>query len=104
MITQEDLNRAAERLSDKIKKLPADDPLLKRLEAGTTEFMRSRGFDIGTFAGCKAALAWLETARVEDAFAEGPEKIDNPADWYLGEARLDGMKTILRARLAAFRS
>ena len=93
-----ELDLAAEQLAERMKTLPVDDPFMKHLEARTAEFLRSRGFDISTLAGCKGALAWLESAKVEEAFVDAGE-IESSADWYIGEARLDGMKRIVENRL-----
>lgn len=150
-MTQTDINAAAERLADRIKTVDIDDPLMKHLEAAAADFLLSRGFDISTCIGCKAALEWLRSARVEDAFwptdcgqdhsdpldkncgqdaadpvdnvdsytADQTEQgdkvengktrnvgnrsgVDNAADWYIGEARLDGMIRILQARIDTY--
>ena len=93
-----ELDNAAERLADRVKTLPADDPLIRKLEIGSAEFLRTKGFDISTRTGCLGALAWLDAAGVEDAFADGG-KVESAADWYIGEARLDGMKRIVENRL-----
>ena len=97
-MTEQQLSVAAERLAEDIKTVPLSDPLLRHLEAAATEFFRSKGFDISILPGCKAALMWLERAKVEEAFwDEG--NVDNTADWYLAEARLDGMRRIMAHRL-----
>ena len=90
---------AAERLADRIRTADLSDPILKKLELASVEFLQAKGFDIGTPAGCRAALIWLESAPVEEAFWEQDGKVDNAADWYIGEARLDGMKRIVEERI-----
>ena len=95
------LDKAAERLSSWIKAIPTDDPLLRKIAA--EEFFRSKGYDISTLAGCKAALIWLETAQVSDAFWEGGA-IDNATDWYIGEARLEALSKALQARLVTIQN
>lgn len=106
-MTEEQLSEAAEKLADRIRTLPAGDPLLRRLEAGSVEFLRGKGFDVGTRGGCLAALAWLEEARVEDAYwsealSGEQEEIRCAADWYIGEARIEGMRRILERRLREY--
>ena len=93
-----------------------NNPLLRHLDAVTPEFLRSKGFDISTKVGCIAALQFLSSARVEEAFWEDPsspnyeqgqdgagtaggDEIRTAADWYIGEARLDGMRRIVENRL-----
>lgn len=93
------MEKAAERLGDRIKHADMTDPILRHMDAA--EFLRNKGFDISTFVGCKGALVWLEEAKVEDAFWE-EGKIDNAADWYLGEARIEAMKKIVQDRLEAW--
>ena len=93
---------SAEALADRMKSADADDPLLIRLAGDAEEFLRNRGFDISTPAGCKAAEQWLSVARVEDAFWEDNEPVTNAADWYLGEARLEGMMKIVRSRIEKY--
>ena len=90
---------AAERLAERIRTADLSDPILKKLELASAEFLQAKGFDIGTPAGCRAALVWLESAPVEEAFWERDGKVDNAADWYIGEARLDGMKRIVKERI-----
>jgi hypothetical protein len=90
---------AAEKLADWIRTADLSDPILKKLELASVEFLRSKGFDISTQVGCKAALSWLESAPVEEAFWEQDGKVDNAADWYIGEARLDGMRRIVEERI-----
>ena len=97
-MTEQQLSIAAENLAADIKKMDISDPLLRHLEAVAGEFFRSKGFDISTRPECIAALKWLEEARVEEAFwDEGG--VDNAADWYLGEARLEGMRRVIEHRL-----
>ncbi len=96
-----EIERAAESLADRIKNMSADDPLLKHLEASSNEFLRSRGFDISTKPGCIAAIEWLRASRVEEAFWDD-DKIDTAADWYIGEARIDGMIKVLENRIHQF--
>ena len=96
-----DINEAAERMATRIQQMPADDPLLRKLELASADFLRSRGFDISKRAGCVAALNWLRRARVEDIFWEGGA-VDNAADWYIGEARIDGMIRALENRLEKY--
>lgn len=97
-MTEKQVSSAAENLAAKIKKMDISDPLLRHLEAAAGEFLRLKGFDISTRPGCIAALKWLEEAKVEEAFwDEGG--VDNAADWYLGEARLDGMQRVIEHRL-----
>ena len=90
---------AAERLAERIRTGDLSDPILKKLELVSVEFLRAKGFDIGTKVGCQAALAWLESAAVEEGFWEQDGKVDNAADWYIGEARLDGMRRIVEERI-----
>ena len=97
-----EIERAAESLADLIKNMSADDPLLKHLEASSNEFLRSRGFDISTKPGCIAALEWLRASRVEEAFWDDDEKIETAVDWYIGEARIDGMIKVLENRIRQF--
>ena len=59
---------AAERLAERIRTADLSDPILKKLELANVEFLQAKGFDIGTPAGCRAALAWLENAPVKEAF------------------------------------
>lgn len=96
-----EIERAAESLADRIKNMSADDPLLKHLEASSNEFLRSRGFDISTKPGCIAAIEWLRVSCVEEAFWDD-DKIDTAADWYIGEARIDGMIKVLENRIHQF--
>ena len=96
-----EIERAAESLADRIRNMSADDPLLKHLEASSNEFLRSRGFDISTKPGCIAAIEWLRASRVEEAFWDD-DKIDTAADWYIGEARIDGMIKVLENRIHQF--
>ena len=97
-MTEQQLSTATENLAAKIKKMDISDPLLRHLEAAAGEFFRSKGFDISTRPGCIAALKWLEEAKVEDAFwDEGG--VDSAVDWYLGEARLDGMRRVIEHRI-----
>ena len=96
-----EIERAAESLADRIKNMSADDPLLKHLEASSNEFLRSSGFDISTKPGCIAAIEWLRASRVEEAFWDD-DKIDTAADWYIGEARIDGMIKVLENRIHQF--
>ena len=96
-----EIERAAESLADRIKNMSADDPLLKHLEASSNEFLRSREFDISTKPGCIAAIEWLRASRVEEAFWDD-DKIDTAADWYIGEARIDGMIKVLENRIHQF--
>ena len=97
-MTEQQLSTAAENLAAKIKKMDISDSLLRHLEAATGEFLRLKGFDISTRPGCIAALKWLEGAKVEEAFWEDGS-VDNAADWYLGEAHLDGMQRVIEHRL-----
>ena len=90
------LDAAAEKLSARIRSMDPDDQFLKHLDADS--FLRARGFDIGTVAGCKGALLWLDEADVEDAFWDNG-KIDNAADWYIGEGRLDALRIVVAGRL-----
>ena len=97
-MTEQQVSNAAENLAVDIKKMDISDPLLRHLETAAGEFLRSKGFDISTRPGCIAALKWLEGAKVEEAFwDEG--NVDNAADWYLGKARLDGMRRVIEHRL-----
>lgn len=93
-----ELNHAAEKLAMNIKTLPLSDPILRHLEAAAAEFLHSKGFDISTRPGCIAALAWLDEAKVEEAFWN-EDGVSTAADWYIGEARLDGMRRIIERRL-----
>ena len=94
------LAAAAEKMADHIRNAPLTDAVLRHLEAASGEFLRSRGFDISTPAGCRGALLYLRSCRVEDAFLEDESApVDNAADWYLGEARLDGMIRIVEERI-----
>jgi len=93
-----ELNHAAEKLAVNIKTLPLSDPILRHLEAAAAEFLHSKGFDISTRPGCIAALAWLDGAKVEEAFWDG-DGVSTAADWYIGEARLDGMRRVIEHRL-----
>ena len=96
--TTEMMANYAEALNEYIRNAAADDELLKTFEEPTEQFLKEKGFDLSTLAGLKAAQVWLEKARPEDAFAtEGP--IDNEVDWHMGEARLDGMLKIVKARI-----
>lgn len=97
-MTEQQLSNAAENLAEDIKKMDIADPLLRHLEAAAGEFLRAKGFDISTRPGCVAALKWLEEARVEEAFWE-EGSVDNAANWYLGEARLEGMRRVIEHRL-----
>lgn len=96
------VSASAEALAERIKSADADDPLLIRLAGDAEAFLRNRGFDISTPAGCKAAEQWLSSARVEDAFWEDNKPVTNAADWYLGEARLEGMMKIVRSRIGKY--
>ena len=96
-----EMDRAAESLANRIRNSAPDDPLLKHLEAASAEFLRSRGFDISTRAGCAGALAWLQSARAEEVFWD-EEEIENAASWYIGEARIDGMIKIIRNRMREY--
>ena len=96
-----EMDKAAEAISERIQTLPPDDPLLKHLEASSAEFLRQKGFDISTRPGCLAALAWLRSIRVEEAFWDEGD-IETAADWYIGEARIDGMIRVLENRLHRF--
>ena len=97
-MTEQQLSIAAEELSSLIKTIPLSDPLLRHLEVAATEFLRSKGFDISTRPGCIAALRWLEGAKVKEAFWDEGD-VDNAADWYIAEARLDGMRRVVEERL-----
>ena len=97
-MTEKQVSSAAENLAAKIKKMDISDPLLRHLEAAAGEFLRLKGFDISARPGCIAALKWLEGAKVEEVFWEDGS-VDNAADWYLGEARLDGMRRVIEHRL-----
>ena len=59
---------AAEGLAERIRTADLSDPILKKLELANVEFLQAKGFDIGTPAGCRAALAWLENAPVKETF------------------------------------
>ena len=101
-MNEQQLSDAAERLAAEIRTLPLSDPLLRHLDAAAPEFLRSRGFDISTRPGCIAALRWLGGARVEEVFWKetGEEgAVDNAADFYLAEARLDGLRRVVEERL-----
>jgi len=53
---------------------------------------------LSNLAGLKKAQAWLENAKVEDAFySEGP--IENAIDWHVGEARIAAMLKVVKARI-----
>lgn len=93
-----ELNHAAETLAMNIKTLPLSDPILRHLEAAAAEFLHSKGFDISTRPGCIAALAWLDEAKMEEAFWD-EDGVSTAADWYIGEARLDGMRRIIERRM-----
>ena len=97
-----EIERAAESLADRMKNLSPDDPLLKHLEASSVEFLRSKGFDISTKPGCVAAVEWLRSSRVEEAFWDEDEKIGTAVDWYIGEARIDGLIKVLENRIQQF--
>ena len=105
---EQQLAAAAEALSDRAKTAPLSDPLLRHLEAVAPEFLRSKGFDVGTRAGCLAALRFLRSAKVEEAFwnetaiPEEGSGVNNAADWYIGEARLDRMRRVIEHRLEEF--
>ena len=100
-MTEQQLSNAAEKLAGDIKKMVITDPMFRHLEAAAGEFLRAKGFDISTRPGCVAALKWLEEARVEEAFWE-EGSVDNAANWYLGEARLEGMRRVIEHRLKDF--
>ena len=74
-----------------MKKLSPDDPLMKHLE----------GFDTSTKPGGLAAIEWLKSRGVEEAFWDD-DKIETAADWYIGEARIDGMIKVLENRIHRF--
>lgn len=97
-----EIERAAESLADRMKNLSPEDPLLKHLEASSAEFLRARGFDISTRPGCIAAIAWLKSSRVEEAFWDDDDRIETAADWYIGEARIDGLIKVLESRIQQF--
>lgn len=96
-----EIEKAAESLADRVKKLSPDDPLMKHLEASSAEFLRSKGFDTSTKPGCLAAIEWLKSRGVEEAFWDD-DKIETAADWYIGEARIDGMIKVLENRIHRF--
>ena len=93
----DELDHAAEKLSERMKKIDSDSPLLKKLDAAP--FLAAKGFNIGTLAGCKGALQWLDEARVEDAFWENDGPIDNAVDWYIGEGRIEALRKYVLNRL-----
>ena len=96
--TTEEFNKYAEALNEYIKSATVDDELLKSFEEPTEQFLKEKGFDLSTLAGLKAAQVWLEKAQPADAYVtEGP--IDNAVDWHMGEARLDGMLKIVKAKI-----
>ena len=96
------IDKAAESMAERIRTLPPDDPLLKHLEASSAEFLRSRGFDTSTRAGCTAAVEWLRSCRVEEAFWDEDSRIGTAADWYIGEARIDGLIKVLENRIRQY--
>ena len=99
--TMETFSSYAEALNEYIRNATVDDELLKSFEDPTEQFLKEKGFDLSTLAGLKAAQVWLEKAQPADAFVtEGP--IDNAVDWHMGEARLDGMLKIVKAKIQRF--
>ena len=70
-----EIEKAAESLADRVKKLSPDNPLMKHLEASSAEFLRSKGFDTSTKPGCLAAIEWLKSRGVEEAFWERDGKV-----------------------------
>lgn len=84
--------------SEHIRQADADDEFVAGLGEATDQFLAEKGFDLPTLAGLKAAQAWLEKAKVEEAFwSEGP--IENAIDQHMGEARIAAMLKIVKARI-----
>ena len=83
---------------DYIKKADVDDEYVAAIGESTEAFLREKGFDITTLAGCKAAQKWLESAKPKDAFwTEG--EITDPMDQYMGEARIADMLKFVKDRI-----
>ena len=97
-IDMDELASYVQMMNEHMKNASMDDEFMVAMDEVTVREMAEKGFDINTLTGCKAAQAWLEKARVEDAFAtEGP--IDNAVDWHVGEGRLNAMLRCVKARI-----
>ena len=95
---EEPLELMARLFSEHIQNADADDQFVAELGEATDQFLTEKGFDLSNLAGLKKAQAWLENAKVEDAFySEGP--IENAIDWHVGEARIAAMLKVVKARI-----
>ena len=95
---EESLELMARLFSEHIQNADVDDQFVAELGEAADQFLTEKGFDLNSLAGLKAAQAWLENAKVEDAFySEGP--IENAIDWHVGEARIAAMLKVVKARI-----
>lgn len=90
------MGEEAEKFADYIKHADVNDPRVQYLIRETEEFLNSRGFNLDSLTGLKAAQAWLEKARVQDVYSSD---IENAFDWHMGEARIDAMLKIVKDRI-----